>query len=116
MAKMKTKYCSACGRIMIGNYYKRDGSSKKYCRNCAKRINKEIFDQKVQYKLEKREEKRRERIERTGMTQSYLAMFLKIILGVYLLCSGYVLGLVVGIILLCWGIIPFLKRNKNRRS
>ena len=87
MAKRKEKYCSRCGRILIFSYYKKSGSSYKLCKKCYREKKREEFRQEVNFKIEKKhlkqERKRQiieERLERTGMRQSYLSMIVKILI------------------------------------
>ena len=138
MAKHKEKYCSRCGRVLIFSYYRKPGSSYKLCKKCYREKERERLQKTIELKLEnrrlrkersllKKERKQRiiaERIAHTGMRQSYLAMVIKILLGILfvlfaissLLDKEYLsmqISLILGAAFLAWGILPFALREKS---
>ena len=131
MAKRKEKYCSRCGRILIFSYYKKSGSSYKLCKKCYREKKREEFRQEVNFKIEKKrlkqERKRQiieERLERTGMRQSYLSMIVKILIGIMFVSfatRGFLdkdyeymkTSLIISVVFLAWGILPYILRKKN---
>lgn len=123
MAKQKEKYCSRCGKMLIFSYYRKPGSSYKLCKKCYREKRREDFKQEIEYKKEMKQQKIADRIERTGMRQSYFSMIIKILLGVlFIYSSAHAFldkdygvmrtALIIGAAFLAWGILPFIFRKK----
>ena len=113
--KKRVLTCYGCGNQFdanrVGGGYDKV-KHKYYCPSCLKKIRKEEKKAAVQ-----------ERINRTGMKQTYLAMFLKIMFAVAFIGSAPAMtdtpnavqtSYAIGIALLAWGLLPFIFRKKNK--
>lgn len=115
MAKSHIVTCYGCGRQF--NVNKTGGAYHKikhkyYCPSCYREQKRLLKKAKVE-----------ERLQRTGMKQSFLAMIVKILLGISLVFGAFsgsatndaktvIISIIVGILLILWGLIPFLRRKR----
>lgn len=123
---MATKHmviCVQCGKrfdVNNGGYYNQQ--SRRYtCKKCGKA--QIATEKKINADLQAKRN-----MERTGMKQSYKAMILKIVIGLFIVSCGFsspeggwtfgyfLFTLIFGGLVIAWGLVPYLKARKEKNT
>ena len=109
MARAKQLSCYDCGRIYTpqGKTYYLQDKHRYICPSCAKK-------RKRAEKQMKREYNKAVTKSKTGMSQTYFGMIVKIFIGIVCIAmvKEGIIYLGIGILLILWGIVPFILRKR----